>query len=410
MKSHLTEKAVKAAVPIPGRKHLIFDDDCPGLALCVMASGSKRFVLDYTFQRRQRRMTIGAWPTWSVQAARDEAQILKREVDRGIDPLANREAVRSAPRFSDLATVYREQHLPRLAVRNASDQESMLEHLILPEWRNRLVAEITPADVERLLDKIAAGRPRPSKAALKHKRRKPLSPAKPTPVRANRCGEVLRKMFTIAVEKHMRTDNPAGRFRRREEAVKESFLTPEEVARLARVLAAQADQRGAAVLRMCMLTGARLGEVRSARFDQFNLALGIWTKQAAQTKQRRVHRLPISPDTVALVRERAEAVGPECPWLFPGDVEGQPVVDLRRFWARIKQDADLPPSLRIHDLRHTFASLLVSGGASLEMIGSLLGHTQAKTTARYAHLMDSPLRAGVDAVGGMLRPHLRVVA
>lgn len=409
MKAHLTEKAVKAALPEPARKYLIFDDDCPGFALCVMPSGSKRFVLDYTFSRRQRRMTIGAWPTWSVAAAREEAQLLKREIDRGVDPLAERQVIRDAPRVSDLVKLYREQHLPRLAPRNASDQESMLDKLILPEWKNRLVADITPADVEKLLDRIAAGRARPAKAAPKNRRRKALSSPKPTPVRANRCGEVLRKMFALAVPS-MRTDNPAARFRKRAEAAKESFLTPDEVARLARVLAVDPDHRGAGILRMCMLTGARLGEVRQARFDQFNLALGIWTKQAAQTKQRRVHRLPISQDTVALVQERRESVDPDCPWLFPGDVEGQPVVDIRRFWARVKKQADLPPAIRIHDLRHTFASLLVSGGSSLEMIGRLLGHTQAKTTARYAHLMESPLRAGVDAVGGMLRPHLRVVA
>ena len=94
--------------------------------------------------------------------------------------------------------------------------------------------------------------------------------------------------------------------------------------------------------------------------------------------------------------------------LFPGAVPGQPVVDLKRFWERIRLQAEIP-DVRIHDLRHTFASLLVSGGASLEMIGRLLGHTQIGTTQRYAHLIDSPLRAGVNAVGEMLKPRLKVV-
>ena len=182
----------------------------------------------------------------------------------------------------------------------------------------------------------------------------------------------------------------------------------DQIERLADALAVAADQRAAGIVRLCMLTGCRLGEARCARFDQFNLPLGIWTKQAAQTKQRRVHRLPISADTAALVRLRQEAVPEGCPWLFPGEVEGQPVVDIRRFWRHLQAEVGMD-SVRVHDLRHTFASLLVSGGASLEIIGKLLGHTQAKTTQRYAHLMDSPLRAGVDAVSGMLRPRLRVV-
>lgn len=410
MRVHLTERVAKAAEPVPGRKTYLFDDECAGFALSVSAAGAKRFVLNYVIARRERRITIGAWPAWSVVAAREEAQLLKREVDRGVDPLDQRAAVRDAPTIADLARIYREQHLPRLAKRNASDQVSMLEKLILPEWSGRKVADITPADVERLLDKVALGRARPRKANPKNKCKRALQPPRPTPVRANRCGEVLRKMFAVAIAERMRADNPAAKFRKLPEAARESFLSPEEVTRLAAALQKAEDQRAADIIRLCMLTGARLGEVRCARFEQFNLALGIWTKQAAQTKQRRVHRLPVSPDTVALVRGRRAIVGADCPWLFPGDVAGQPVQEIRRFWARIKADAGLPAGFRVHDLRHTFASLLVSGGASLAMIGKLLGHTQAQTTERYAHLLESPLRAGVDAIGGMLRPHLRVVS
>jgi len=108
------------------------------------------------------------------------------------------------------------------------------------------------------------------------------------------------------------------------------------------------------------------------------------------------------------VRQRALVVRKNNPWLFPGDVPGQPVKEIRRFWINVQREANLP-GVRIHDLRHTFASLLVSGGASLEMIGKLLGHSQIQTTLRYAHLMDSPLRAGVDAVAGMFRPRPKIV-
>ena len=160
--------------------------------------------------------------------------------------------------------------------------------------------------------------------------------------------------------------------------------------------------------RPCMLTGARCGEARTATFDQFNLDLAIWTKQAAYTKQRRVYRVPISHEAVALIRLQGDAVPKSCPFIFPGDVLGQPVVDLKRFWERMRVQAEIA-DVRIHDLRHTFALLLVSGGASLEMIGRLLGHTQIGTTKRYAHLIESPLQAGVIAVGEMLKPRFRVM-
>ena len=171
---------------------------------------------------------------------------------------------------------------------------------------------------------------------------------------------------------------------------------------------AATDTRAADIIRMCMLTGARLGEVRQARFEQFNLEHLSWAKPPAMTKQRRVHRVPISDETAAIVRQRHLQAPNGTPWLFPGDTPGQPVQEVRRFWAQIQKQCGLP-EVHIHDLRHTFASLLVSGGASLEMIGKLLGHSQMQTTLRYAHLMDSPLRAGVDAVASAFRPKPRLV-
>jgi len=408
MGTHLTERVVKAS-EIGTRKYVIFDEDCAGFGLCVFLSGRKRFILIYRAAGRQRRMTIGTWPSWSVIAAREEAKRLKRDIDRGEDPMDTRTNARHAPIMKDLIDRFIDEHLPKLEATNAKDQISMLNGLVLPDWRTRKVADITPTDIDRLLTKIALGRPRPSKTAPKGKRRTPLKPGKPTPVRANRVGEVLRKMFSLAVTWKMRTDNPATSFRKRPETARERFLSFEEIQRLADALCADPDQRAAGIIRLCMLTGARCGEARTATFDQFNLDLAIWTKQAAYTKQRRVHRVPISHEAVALIRLRGDAVPKGCPFLFPGDVPGQPVVDLKRFWERMRVQADIP-DVRIHDLRHTFASLLISGGASLEMIGRLLGHTQIGTTQRYAHLIDSPLRAGVNAVGEMLKPRLKVVA
>lgn len=405
----LSEKLVRTAETRP-RPWQIFDTEVLGLSICIYPSGSRSFMFDYRVAGRQRRFTIGRWPEWSATAARDRAKALRRDVDGGQDPMAEREDAREAPRFPDLVERYLREHAAHLAPRNAADQESMLRKLIEPHWKHRLVSEIEPVDVERVLNLIAQGRSRPAKKKPKAKRTKPLAPPKPTPIRANRAGEMLRKVFNLAIAWKMRTDNPAQGFRRRMEVERERFLSMDEIARVGDALAAAEDQRAAAIIRMCMLTGARVGEVRTARFEHFDLERAIWTKPAANTKQRRIHRVPISLDTVALVRIRMYAVPAGRDWLFPGDVEGkdQPVQELRRFWIGIQKQADLP-DVRIHDLRHTFASLLVSGGASLEMIGKLLGHSQSRTTQRYAHLMDSPLRAGVDAVADLVRARPRLI-
>ena len=403
----LTEKVLRDAIPAEGRDYQIFDDDVRGFAVCIYRGGGRAFTFDYRHAGRQRRMTFARWPEWSVTAARERARELRREIDLGRDPLAERGQRREAPRVQDLIDRYLKEHVTRLSPMNAADQNSMMAKLIAPHWGKKLVTDITKADVEKLLAKIAEGRARPHKAKPNNRARK-LQPPKPTPVRANRVGEVLRKMFNLAIEWGWREDNPANGFYRRVENPRERFLTKAEIDRLALALDADPDQRAAGIIRICMLTGARVGEVRQARFEQFNLELGIWSKPAATTKQRKTHRVPISEDVAAIVRQRQLLVPKGNPWLFPGDVPGQPVKEIRRFWLRAQKQAGIGDA-RIHDLRHTFASLLVSGGASLEMIGKLLGHTQMQTTQRYAHLLDAPLRAGLDAVASAVRPRLKVV-
>jgi integrase len=403
----LTEKVLREAEPVVGRDYQIFDTDVRGFAACIYRGGGRAFTLDYRHAGRQRRMTFGRWPEWSVSAARERAKEIRREIDAGTDPLAQRGALREAPRVDDLIERYCTQHLPKLAERNASDQKSALAKMVAPVWGRKLVTEITSTDVDRLLNKVAEGRPRPHKEKPNNRAKK-LQPAKPTPVRANRIGEVLRKMFTLAVEWGWCEDNPAQRFHRRIETARERFLSKDEINSLAAALDAAADRRAADIIRMCMLTGARLGEVRQARFEQFNLEHMSWSKPPAMTKQRRVHRVPISDETASIVRQRQLSVPRGTPWLFPSDTPGQPVQEVRRFWAQIQKQCGIQ-EVHIHDLRHTFASLLVSGGASLEMIGKLLGHSQMQTTLRYAHLMDSPLRAGVDAVASAFRPKPRLV-
>jgi len=404
----LTEKLVKNAQPVEGKDYQLFDSELRAFALIVYRSGSKAFTIDYRHAGRPRRMVFGRWPEWSVSAARIRAKELRRDVDAGFDPLKQRQQLREQPRIRELIDRYLIEHASKLAKANEADQHSMMEKLVAPHWENRLVSEITRSDVEQLLTKVAEGRARPHKAKPNNRARKLQGPKK-TPIRANRVGEALRKAFSLAIEWGWREDNPASGFHRRLENPRERFLTKDEIDRLANALDHDEDQRAADIIRICMLTGARVGEVRQSRFEQFNLDLLIWTKPASTTKQRRMHRVPISENVAAIVRQRKLVVPNSSPWVFPGDVAGQPVIEIRRFWKRIQREAQIE-DVRIHDLRHTFASLLVSGGASLEMIGKLLGHTQLQTTQRYAHLLDAPLREGVNAVAGMFQPRrFRVV-
>lgn len=409
MRVRITDQFVKQAEPQNRAAPIFMDADLIGFGVQVRPSGRKTFTLDYSFERRRRRIFIGDYPEWPVTAAREEAKRLKREIDRGVDPLAIREERFDALTVAELVQRYLSDHVVRLSKDSATDISRMMQTHVIPAWGRRKAADITTADVDQLLAQIALGRARPHKSKTKQKRARTLKGARPTPVRANRVGAAIRKMFNLAIRWKVRNDNPAAAFIRNPEHPRERFLDRKEIELLSEVLSRHANQRFAHILRLLLLTGARRGEVLNARWEQLDLEAAVWTKPAATTKQRRLHRAPLSGAAVQLLKAIRAGVPADCPWVFPGDAAGKPVHEIKRFWDDVRIKAGLP-GVRIHDLRHTFASLLVSGGMSLPMIGKLLGHTQVQTTQRYAHLFDDPLRAGLDQVGDMLRPKLRIVA
>ena len=158
------------------------------------------------------------------------------------------------------------------------------------------------------------------------------------------------------------------------------------------------------------MTGARIGEVRTVKWTDFDFERGAWIKPSHHTKQKRTEYLPLSASVLNLLSRIKKASGGQSEFVFPGISTDKPLGDLKRFWQTIKKTADLK-DYRIHDNRHTFASHLVSGGQSLPVVGRLMGHTNPATTQRYAHLADDPLREAANQFGDKydtltVRPHL----
>jgi len=176
-------------------------------------------------------------------------------------------------------------------------------------------------------------------------------------------------------------------------------ITADELRRLDVALIASPARQSAVAVRLLLLTGARKQEVLLATAEQFDLNAAVWTKPAAATKQARLHRVPLSPAALNVVRRRIEAAGK--PYLFPGEVEGKPQGDIKTFWEALCRRAEIK-GCRIHDLRHSYASILASAGLSLPTIGGLLGHTQVSTTSRYAHLADDALRRATETASQVI--------
>jgi integrase len=407
--TRLIDRAIRA-LPVPAAGAVItYDADVSGFGIRVTAKDVRSFVLNYVIHGRERRMTIGRFPIWSATAAREEAKALRRKVDAGIDPLNEQEAelraaeaARAAPMVQDLFDRYAAEHLPRKAPRAAADDRSMWQQLILPRLGSMKVDAVRHADIDALHAEISIARP----------------------VRANRVVEVIRKAFNLAIRWGWRTDNPTSGVRRNHEARRTRYLSPAEILRLSEALAGHPEKASVNAIRLLMLTGARRSEVLGARWDMFDLDVGVWVKPSAHTKQRTEHRVPLSAPAVELLKDLKE--GSAGPYVFPG-TNGKPLSDVKRTWFSLCRKAGLAEqgpkrtrdgafvlgkdgmrqlawraTARLHDLRHTYASVLASQGLSLPIIGALLGHTQPQTTARYAHLLDDPLRAATELVGELV--------
>jgi integrase len=404
MTERLTDAAVRKALPPASGQVLLWDSEVKGFALRTTRNGAKAFVLDYRVEGRQRRITIGSYPDWSVQAAREAAKTMKRDVDRGHDPMGERHDERAAPTVQALWERYQLENLSRKAARSQTDERSMWEKIILPRFGKIKVASITHDEIDALHRDITATRG--------------------TPVRANRTIEVLRTAFNLAIRWKWLTDNPAAGVRRNPEEKRNRYLNRSEMMALAQALNQHGETTSANAIKLLMLTGARRGEVLTATWSMFDFENGVWTKPSSHTKQRRLHRVPLSGPALQLLLEMRKDAN--SPYVFPG-ADGKPLTDIKRTWGSVCRKAGLAeqfekkgrngnvvktkdgrpvmvwqPTVRVHDIRHSFASILVSAGASLPLIGQMLGHTQVQTTQRYAHLYDDPLRKAAEAVGAVV--------
>ena len=394
MKGKIHQKMIQKLKPPDEGHFIIYDGALDGFGVRITAAGVISFVLDYYAHGRKRRFTIGRWPEWSADAARNEATDLRKEIREGGDPLQERDRSRNERLVSDLAKDYLERHaLKNKRPSSIRNDRQMLNGIVIPHLGRLTLSGVGRRDIESLHHSLKA-----------------------TPYRANRVLSLLSKMFSLAIAWKWRLDNPASGIPRFHEDRRETWLSKEQLDELEKALDAYPAKDAANVLRLLILTGAREGEVLSATWDQFDLVRAIWTKPSHHTKQKRIEHVPLSNVALAVLKEMAKHK--KGPFLFPGRGTKKARVSIRRAWVQVCKAAGLAipvkvkgkrkeltrwkPSVRIHDLRHTFASHLVSRGESLHIVGKLLGHTQPQTTARYAHVADESLRSAVNRFGALV--------
>jgi integrase len=372
----ITKRVVDAAEVRP-RDYFLWDGELRGFGLRVRASGRRTYIVQYrTRAGRTRRLTLGNADTLTPDEARQRARADLARIADGADPSGERRALRHTPTVNDLADRYLEQHAePKKKPSSVRNDRTLLNRYIRPRLGPIPLADLHRADVTAFAH------------ALRDK-----------PVVGNRALAVLSKMLNLAERWGLRPDgsNPCRHVERYRETRRERFLSEAELGRLGAALAA-AEQSGAeepatvAALRLLVFTGCRMGEVLHLRWADVDLERRCLNLPDSKTGARGVTLNVPALEVLAGLERRSE-------WVIPGRDPRRPLVNLAKPWGRIRDAAKLE-GVRVHDLRHSFAAVAAGSGHSLLVIGGLLGHTQAATTKRYAHLSDDPLRAASEAIG-----------
>jgi len=374
----ITKRSVEA-LAVKSSEYFFWDDQIPGFGVRVSPRGKKVYVIQYRNGGRTRRMGLGSHGTITPNQARDLAREKLGSVAQGQDPSGTLQRERRAPNVSALCERFMDEHVAlRCKPSTQSEYRRCCDIFIKPKIGGHRVQDVTRVDVGELHHNLRT-----------------------KPYQANRVLGVISKMFNLAEVWGLRPDgsNPTRHVQKYPERKRERFLSPEEIETLWSTLdhvvtRGEVTLHVAAAFKLLLLTGCRLSEIQKMRWSYIRGNV-LWLPDA-KTGPRRVL---LSASALRLLGELERLDGN--PHVIAGTVEAQHITDLQKPWRRIRKEAGLD-DVRIHDLRHTYASLAAMAGHSLHMIGKLLGHTQAQTTARYAHLADAVTREAANEVDGLI--------
>ena len=359
---------------------VFWDRDLTGFGVRVYPTGSKVYVAQVRGPKGPRRVTVGRHGVIGADEARKRAASVIARVKAGEEVAAGAPKPARGPTVADLARRYMEEHV---AVRCKPSTEDLARvvvyHHIMPTLGGAPLAALERAQIAELHQRLSK-----------------------TPYMANMVVRTLKLMYRLGEGWGMVPSgcNPCRAIVKYPDRKRERFLTDKEYTRLGRVLEEAQNRRGStaavAAIRLLMLTGCRKNEILSLRWENVSLEAGEFRLPDAKTGARVVS---LSPPALKLLSALPRTPG--SPWVFPSRNPGEHVRSVYGVWKSVCSHADLE-DVRIHDLRHSYASRALALGESLTMIGKLLGHSQIKTTARYAHLARESVRESAERVAASI--------
>jgi len=398
---HATAKLTKRTVDALAageRRQIVWDRDLKGFGVRIETTGAKTFVVRYRAgggrRAPRRQINIGRLGAVTVGQARSNAKCVLGQVAQGEDPAKQRALARRAMTVKELCELYLEQGVHTKKESTLKTDRGRINRHIIPLLGNRQITNVSGADIEKFMRDVADG-----KTAITTKT-KPRGKAVVKGGRgtAARTVGLLSAILTFAVKRNLLPDNPARGVERYPDNKRETYLSLEDFRMLGAVLSELESEgenpTGIDCLRLLAMTGARKGEVVRLQWDEVDFGTGCLRLRDSKTGPKII---PLGKTALDLIAGQPKLCSSL--WVFPSlKTEGNtPFVGIEKIWKKVRLKMEMP-TVRIHDLRHSFASVGVSEGASLPIIGAILGHKEVSTTQRYAHLADNPVRTATDLI------------
>ncbi len=385
--SDATVKKLPAPAPKPGggKTYKLYPvPEATGLFVRVTSADRRSFVMRYTVSGQRRSYTIGEFgrTAWGVVAARNEAKRIRQGIDSvdAVDPLQEKTHRRGIPTVAQAIDTYNThfEQDPRRSPQSIRDYKRNGQQIAKYLGSQKIDSL---KDEDSAIKSMHAAIGRTGKHRLANKLLTQLSAV----LRSNGIVIKIPTKWRFTETKRKR------------------YLKQSEIDALLNAMKTARASSGLDCIRLLLLTGARRGETMKATWDQFDLDYGTWTKPSQHTKQDKEHKVPLSSaavDFLTSLKKRSSGR-----WVFPGNKPDRPITDVKKAWTSLKTRAGLDDYWRVHDLRHSYASQLVSRNVSLAIVGQLLGHTRPETTQRYAHVADEAMRNATEIMGGIVDGH-----
>ncbi|MEQ1521985.1 MAG: site-specific integrase [Aestuariivirga sp.] len=375
--SSTKKRITKAAIEGMSPGEVIWDTKLTGFGVRYQRR-DRVFLYKCRIGSRQRWFSIGKFgQPWTVDMAENRVKILQGEIAKDADPASLRDEKIRNPTLKEAGDVYLQTEIAKKSGATQVLYRDFLERLIYPKYGRTKVADFKFSDV----------------SALHHGLRE-------TPITANRVIATLSTFFNwCELHGHRpKYSNPTQGIKKFKETSKERFLSPRELTRLGVALNRAERNKtetvyAIAAIRLLIFTGCRRNEILTLRWGDVNLERAILSLRETKTGSRVIY---LSAPAISVIKSIPRVS--KNPYVIAGEREARHLVNLRKCWLRICKVARLK-QVRLHDLRHSFASIGVSGGASLPIIGKLLGHSKSSTTEKYSHLSADPVRAVNEAMG-----------